>query len=323
MSDRLVYFNGQHVPESEARVSIFDSSLMFGDMAFEMTRTFNQHPFRLRPHLERLYASLRLLEIDCGMTIDEMEQVTHETLRLNLPTEAADMDWQIMHNVSRGPLSIYKTAFPEDLRPTVSVNCWPLITHNGGFAPNYSSGVDLMIPSQQALPSHLVDMKAKTRSRLHYQMAQLQAARAGGKWPVLLDPDGFLAEGPGWNIFLVRNEVLYTPEPRNILCGVTRGTIIELAQNAGIEVREANLGHYEALMAEELFCTSTSFCLVHAATFEGQPVGEGTPGPVFSQLLESWNRLVNLDIVAQANEFARRLPAWEAQHLEGTPIATK
>ena len=138
MSDRLVYFNGQHVPESEARVSIFDSSLMFGDMAFEMTRTFNQQPFRLRSHLERLYASLRLLEIDCGMTIDEIEEVTHETLRLNLPTEADDMDWQIMHNVSRGPLSIYKSAFPEALRPTVSVNCWPLITHNGGFAPNYS-----------------------------------------------------------------------------------------------------------------------------------------------------------------------------------------
>ena len=323
MSDRLVYFNGQHVPESEARVSIFDSSLMFGDMAFEMTRTFNQQPFRLRSHLERLYASLRLLEIDCGMTIDEIEEVTHETLRLNLATEAGDMDWQIMHNVSRGPLPIYKTAFPEALRPTVSVNCWPLITHNGGFAPNYSSGVDLMIPSQQALPSHLVDMKAKTRSRLHYQTAQLQAARAGGKWPVLLDPDGFLAEGPGWNIFLVREGVLYTPEPRNILCGVTRGTTIELAQNAGIDVREANLGHYEALMADEIFCTSTSFCLVHAATFEGQHVGDSTPGPIFRQLRAAWNQLVNLDIVAQANEYAGRLPAWEAQQVEGTPVGTK
>ena len=90
MSVRTVYFNGAFVPESEARVSIFDSALMYGDMAFEMTRTFNHKPFRLREHLERLYGSLRLLEIDCGLTIDEMERATLATLERNIPTESAD-----------------------------------------------------------------------------------------------------------------------------------------------------------------------------------------------------------------------------------------
>src|ERR1700682_3501004 len=101
MAQRVVYFNGQYMPEKEARVSIFDSALMFGDMAFEMTRTYQRKPFRLREHLERLYGSLRLLEIDCGLTLAEMERATLETLERNLPTEAADMDWQIMHDVSR------------------------------------------------------------------------------------------------------------------------------------------------------------------------------------------------------------------------------
>ena len=100
MSVRTVYFNGAFVPESEARVSIFDSALMYGDMAFEMTRTFNHKPFRLREHLERLYGSLRLLEIDCGLTIDEMERATLATLERNIPTVSADVDWQIMHDVS-------------------------------------------------------------------------------------------------------------------------------------------------------------------------------------------------------------------------------
>ena len=133
MSGRIVYFNGEFVPESEARVSIFDSSLMFGDMAFEVTRTFGGKPFRLEHHLDRLYASLRLLEIDPGMTAQKMYGLTLETLERNFPTEPLGMDWQIMHDVSRGPLSLYRSAFPRGVQPTVSINCWPLVTHMGHF----------------------------------------------------------------------------------------------------------------------------------------------------------------------------------------------
>src|SRR5438552_4529772 len=131
-----------------------------------------------------------------------------------------------MHAVSPAPLDIYRAACSPGMRPTISINGWPLITHMGSFAPKYASGVELVIPAQQTLPAHLVDPKAKTRSRLHYQMAQLQAKRMGANaWPVLLDPDGFLAEGPGWNLFLVKKGVLYTPEPRNILLGVSRAVV--------------------------------------------------------------------------------------------------
>lgn len=312
MTDRIVYFNGDFIPEHAARVSIFDSALMFGDMAFEMTRTFNQKSFKLREHLERLYASLRLLEIDCGLTIDEMERITEETLERNLPTEADDVDWQIMHDVSRGALGFYQSALPERGQPTVSINCWPLITHMGSFAPTYDSGVNMVIPAQQAIPAHLVDCKAKTRSRMHYQLAQLQAARmGGGVWPVLLDPDGFLAEGPGWNFFLVRDGVLYTSEPRNILLGVSRGMILELAVDLGLTVRECNFGRYEALQADEIFCTATTYSLVQAVSFEGQTIGDGRAGPVFSQLLDAWRKRVGVDFVAQAHSYAERLTAWE------------
>jgi len=313
LKQRIVYFNGRYVHEAEARVSIFDSALMFGDMAFEMTRTYNLQPFKLREHLDRLYGSLRPMEIDCGMSIDEMERITRETLDRNLPTESKDVDWQIMHDVSRGPLDIYRTAFSEPVRPTVSINCWPMITHMGGFAPKYSSGVDLVIPAQQTLPAHLVDPKAKTRSRLHYQFANLQAARMGaGRWPVLLDPDGFLAEGPGWNIFMVKNGEILTPEPRNILLGVSRATTIELASGLGIPVRETNLGRYEALCADEIFCAATSYALVHAASFEGQRVGSGKIGPIFTRLLEAWKKLVGVDFVAQSQDYAQLLPSWLA-----------
>ena len=142
-----------------------------------------------------------------------------------------------------------------------------------------------------------MDAKAKTRSRLHYQMAMLQGARMGeNKWPVLMDPDGFLAEGSGWNIFVVRDGVLLTPEGRNILLGVSRGATIDLANELGIPVQEANLGRYEALQADEIFCTATTYSLVHAASFEGQTVGDGRPGPVFRRLTDAWMRLAGVGL---------------------------
>ncbi len=312
MPGRVAYLSGEYVPEREARISIFDSALMYGDMAFEMTRTFGGRPYEIEKHLGRLYASMKLLEIDCGLAIDAMDRVTRETLERNLGTEDPDVDWQIMHDVSRGPVDPYRSVFPGGGRPTVSINCWPLIARMGRFAATYDSGVNLVIPAQQALPAHMIDPKAKTRSRLHYQLAQLQARRMGsGAWPILLDPDGFLAEGSGWNVFLVKDGELFTPEPRNILLGVSRATTIQLAKGLGIRVRESNMGRHEALQADEIFCTATSFCLVHAVTFEGQTVGEGEPGEVFHKLTGAWKLHVGVDFVAQARKYAARLEAWE------------
>ena len=318
MSQRVVYFNGEFVSESEARVSIFDSALMFGDMAFEMTRSFGGKLFRLRDHLERLYASLKLMEVDCGLTIDEMETITEDTFERNRPTEADDVDWQIMHDVSRGPLSIYESVFPEGCQPTVSINCWPLIKHMSGVGTLYDRGIDIVLVPQLAVPAHLIDPKAKTRSRLHYQIANLQAARMGnGLWPCLLDPDGFLAEGTGWNVFLVKDGTVYSPEPRNMLRGVSRAVTMELAGELGIPVVETNLGRYEALQADEIFTTGTTSSIIWVRSFEGQTVSDGKPGPVHQRLLEAWKQRAGIDFVAQAKSYQGRLDAWERAQRTG------
>jgi branched-chain amino acid aminotransferase len=117
--------------------------------------------------------------------------------------------------------------------------------------------------------------------------------------------------------------VLYTPEPRNILLGVSRATVIELANELGIPVREANLGRYEALQADEILCTATTYSLVHAARFEGQPVGDGQlsgPGPVCRKLTEAWKRLAGVDFVAQAQAYQQRLVAWEERQQAGKAL---
>jgi branched-chain amino acid aminotransferase len=107
LMSRLVYLNGEFVPEADAKISIFDSALMFGDMVFEMTRSFNGKQFKLREHLERLYASIRYVRIPLEMTIDEMEEKCHETIEKNQPFFEDHDEHRLMINVSRGPLSIY------------------------------------------------------------------------------------------------------------------------------------------------------------------------------------------------------------------------
>jgi len=312
MTQRLVYLNGEFVVESEARISVFDSALNFGDMVFESVRTFGHVPFRLGEHVERLADSLRLLQIDCGLSPTQIEDLLLQTLERNAPSQESDVDWQIVVNISRGPLPAYRAAFPAGAGPTVCIYCWPLIPQLGRFAPNYDTGVDLVFSSQPSVPAHIVDPRAKTRSRVQYRLALLAAQQSGKPvWPVLFDPDGYLAEGPGWNVFLVHDGIIRTPEARNILPGISRAITIDLAGDLDLEVHECDLRQQDALEADEIFCTATSFCIVHAASIEGQTISEAGAGPIVQKLHTAWQKTVGLDFVAQARSYAERLAEWE------------
>ena len=304
--ERKVYLNGDFVPEAEARISIFDSALMFGDMVFEMTRTFRGEPFRLRDHLERLFASMRVLEIDCDMTLAQMEGATLDTLAANRDAIPQGIDVQIMHNVSRGPLPLYRSVFPDGLRPTITISCWPLIWHLAPYARLYATGVHAVITPQRSVPSRLIDPKIKNRSRVYYQMANLEAARIDPEARALLtDEDGTITEGSGGNFFLVKDGALYTPEPRNILRGVTRRALMELAADLGIRCTERNVEPYDVMTADEAFFTATSFSILPVTRFNGQPLGKGTPGPVTERLMAGWSDMVGFDIVQQARSYAQ------------------
>lgn len=309
MSRRVVYFNNRFVPEKDARVSIYDSALLMGDMAFEVTRTYRHRPFRLRSHLERLFGSLAALRIALSLGIDELERLTLETLAHNLPTEDQDVDWNIIHNVSRGPASGFRDAFlPEDRRPTLIISCYPLLAKMAALAPAYAMGLDLVVPPQRALPLELFDSHIKTRSRLHYKLADLQASEIRpGAFAVLVDPDGFLTEGTSGNLFLVRGGELLTPEPRNLLLGVTREMVLDLAAGLDIPAREANLTVADALTADEMFVTSTSVGILHARAFEGRAIGNGIVGPITQRLRAAFESAVGVDFAQQAQNYARRL----------------
>ena len=311
MPERLVYFNGEFIPEVEARISIFDSALMIGDMVFEMTRSFIQKPYRLQEHLERLYGSMRYAGIDCGLDIDGMEAATLETIDRNLPA-LEGYDFQIMHDVTRGALSLYEGIVKEGTAPIITINVIPLIRHIAGNAARYETGVHAVITPQQSVPSRYIDPKAKNRSRIYYGIASAQASRMEkGAMALLTDERGFITEGTGSNFFMVRDDEILTPKPHNILRGVSRHACMELAGALGIKVQEADIEPYDVQNAGEAWHTATSFCMIPITRFNFHPVGTGKPGPIYRKLLAGWSADVGVDIAEQAREYGEIAKTWE------------
>jgi branched-chain amino acid aminotransferase len=300
MSELLAYINGEFVPESEARVSIYDRGYMFADLVTESTRTFSMRPFKLAEHLDRLYDSMKATEIDSGMSKAEMEAATAEMLDRNRALFGPGDEAWIVHNVSRG---VFQYRSEPGLRQgpeaTVVIHCFPIDFPS--FARFYTEGVHAITPSVRQVPPETLDPKIKHRSRMAGQLADLEVARTDpGAMAVLLDRDGNLTENTGGNFFIVSGGVVRTPTTRSVLEGVSRATVLELCAQLGIPHSEEVLQAYHATVADEAFITSTPYSMLPVTRFNGRPVGDGRPGPVTARLLDAWSELVGVDIVDQA-----------------------
>jgi branched-chain amino acid aminotransferase len=299
---RLVYFNGELVPEAEAKISVYDSALMFGDMVFEMTRSFNKRQFKLREHIDRLYAGIKILRIPLAMTPEEMEQACHETVEANDHLFAPDDEHRLMIDVSRGLLGIYQGIDGLHKGPNIIIADFPLRWTVAGMSKLFDTGINAVVTSQRAIPASLLDPKVKNRSRIHYLMANIEASQIAGdnNWALLLDPDGFVAEGTGDNFFIVKDGLVITPEGRNILRGISRAYIIEeLCPQIGLTVVEKNIEAYDVHTADEAFMTGTPFCMLPVTGLNGDRIGTGKVGPVFRKLIERWSENTKVDVVGQ------------------------
>jgi branched-chain amino acid aminotransferase len=312
-SARIVYFNGKLVPETEAKISIYDSALMFGDMVFEMTRSFNKKQFKLREHIDRLYAGVKILRIPLQMTPEEMERACYETIEANDHLFAEDDEHRLMIDVSRGLLGIYQGIEGLHKGPNVIIADFPLRWTVAGMSGLFETGINAVITSQRAIPAALLDPKIKNRSRIHYLMANIEASQMEGdnNWALLLDPDGFVAEGTGDNFFIIKNGVVITPEGRNILRGISRDYVMdELCPQLGIPVVEKNIEPYDVYTADEAFMTGTPFCMLPVTSLNGNVIGTGKVGDVFKQIINRWSVNSGVDIFKQIQTWdASRAPS--------------
>jgi len=308
MSDsfRKVFFNGDLVHEAEAKVSIYDSALMFGDMVFEMTRSFNKEQFELRAHIDRLYSGCKILRIPIEMTPQEMEDACYKTIEANDHLFDDDDEHRLMIDVSRGLLGIYQGIEGLHSGPNVIIADFPLRWTVKGMGELFHKGINAVITSQRAIPASLMEPKIKNRSRIFYLMANIEASLMKGEnnWALLLDPDGFIAEGSGDNFFIIKDKTIISPEGRNMLRGISRDYIMNVVgPELGYKVIEKNIEPYDVYTADEAFMTGTPFCMLPVTSLNDVDIGDGKVGEHFNALLKRWSSNMNVDISGQIQKW--------------------
>ena len=297
-NQRVVYFNGDIVPEDEARLPFRDRGFRYGDAVFDMTRTFGGRIFRLKAHMDRFYRSLRYVRIDPGLNQAEMTAITEDVLARNLHLLGEGEDYWVGQRVSRG-VDLPGGDIAAHSGPNVIVECTPL-----PLAPRarlFRDGIDVVVPSVRRTPPDALSPNAKTHNYLNLIVGDLEAkARDPEAWAVTLDVNGNLCEGMGSNVFIVRDGALVTPKVKYVLPGVSRQTAIDLANDAGVALTEDDVSLYDAYNADEMFLTSTSLCLCGVRTLNGAAIGDGSvPGPVTRLLIDAYAELVDYDFEAQ------------------------
>jgi branched-chain amino acid aminotransferase len=295
---RVAWFNGQFMPEAQVMIPFRDRSWKYGDGAFDMTRTFEGKPFRLKEHIDRFYRSLRYLRIDPGVSPKEMVAVSEEIVARNEHLRAAHGDWWVGQRVSRGVDAVGDEGW-EHTGPNVVVEVLPLPLK--GRARHFRDGADVVVPPLRRTAPDMLSPRAKTHNYLNMIVAEQPVKAADpGAWAVLLDVNGNLAEGLGSNIFVVRDSRLQTPREKYVLPGVSRQMTMDLAAKLGIACEERDIDLFDAANADEMFLTSTSLCILPVRTFNGQKVADGkVPGPVTKRLTDAYIAAVGCDFVKQ------------------------
>jgi branched-chain amino acid aminotransferase len=278
-----VYLNGKLVDKADAKVSVFDHGLLYGDGVFEGIRVYGGKVFRLREHVDRLYDSARHIYLEIPLTRQQMTEAVLETVRAN-----AKEDGYIRLVVTRGAgglgLDPGKTSNPQVIIIVDDISLYP--------AEFYERGLEVITASVIRNHPAALDPRIKSLNYLNNILAKVEAVRAGCQEAIMLNHRGELAECTGDNLFLVKKGNLRTPYlAAGILEGVTRNAVIELAREAKIPVQEMALTRHDVYAADECFLTGTAAEVVPVVKCDGRPIGSGKPGPITRQLRERFHQL--------------------------------
>ena len=295
MSEFIAYFNGNWIPKSECKVHISDRGFALGDAIYEAERTFGGKIFDLDGHMDRLFRSLKYVRIDPSVTYEEMKALCIESVERNMHMWKDGQDFALRQYVTRGSGSSVSETVP----PVVYVGVDYVAFRR--FSKMYDEGGHVVFARSRSYNTNSLDPKIKHLSRMNFALAELEAADVDpDSWPVLLDQDGNISEGVTFNFLIVKNGVIITPRDKNILQGVTRNRVIDLAKKLGIPLVEEDIQLYDAYTCDEAFITATSHSVLPISKLDSRPISEEIPGPVVRQLISGWSEMVGVDIVDQA-----------------------
>ena len=290
----MVYVNGELVPESKAVISALDRGFRWGDAVYDVERTFNGNLFKLDAHLDRLYRSMHYTRIDPGITWEEMEKATLDTVEANAPLLETYGDFSVSQVVSRGLMNpdLHKGA-------NVVIYCRPITLKN--YAKYYVQGVKAATTATRRTPPESLSPKAKISNKMNHLVAEFEVKQADpSMFALMLDLRGNITEGASANFMFVSKGHIKVPNRRNVLAGISMETIIEMAEAQDIPVDEDDYTPFDVYQSDEaFFCTSTA-CLIPVNSLNGLQLGREVPGPMTKSLFAAFGEMVGVDIVDQA-----------------------
>lgn len=303
MAHPLAFLN-KLLPAHEATLPIDDAGFALGATVTEQLRTFGGRLFRLERHLERLANSLNICGLDPGLSRDDFVRIAQRLVEHNHPLLEQGDDLGLCVFVTPGPYAAISSGRRDG--PTIGLHTFPLAF--GLWARHYAEGVSLVVTPIEQVSPRCWPAELKCRSRMHYYLADRQAAAIEfGARALLLDAEGSVMETSTANIVTYSaGQGLVAPPRAQVLPGVSLEVLIELARGLGIAYSERPLVPADIATTGEAFLTSTPNCLLPVTHFAGRAIGDGRPGPTFRRLLATWNEFVGLDIAAQAKRFANR-----------------
>jgi branched-chain amino acid aminotransferase len=279
-----IYIDGKYYSKEDATVSVFDHGLLYGDGIFEGIRIYNGTIFRLREHLIRLYESARAIMLDIGVTIDTLEHHVSECVRVN---EKKDGYIRLVVTRGEGALGIDPSSCK---KATIIIIVGDIQLYPQEY---YTKGIGLMISSYRRIPSACFDVRIKSLNYLNNILAKIEARQAGCFECIMLNMDGHVAECTADNLFIVKNNRLLTPSvTEGALDGITRRTVLELAQKSGIETEETTLTRFDCYTADECFLTGTGAEIIPVVSIDNRVIGKGQPGEITQNIIKLFTTFV-------------------------------
>jgi branched-chain amino acid aminotransferase len=280
----IVYIDGVYYPKSQAKVSVYDHGLLYGDGVFEGIRAYNGVVFKLKEHIDRLYRSAHAIMLQIPLTQEEMTRAVLETLRKNGFSNA-----YIRLVVTRGvgDLGLDPRKCP---KPSVIVITDTIVLHANEAK---EKGITAMISWVKRNPVDAAPHEVKSLNYLNSVLSKIEANMSGVDEAICLDKNGFIVEGVGENLFIVKNgKILTPPSCTGALAGITAQVAIRLAKNIGYDVAEINITPFQLFTADEAFFTGTAAEIVPIREVNKRRIGSGSPGPVTKKLMEDFQKIV-------------------------------
>ncbi len=280
----LIYLNGELVPTEDAKISVYDHGLLYGDGIFEGIRVYNGHVFNLDRHIERLFNSAKVIGLKLPLSHAEIKDAVKKTVKAN-----DIVDPYIRLVVTRGVgnlgLDPRKCANPQII---IIVDKIQLYSEE-----LYKKGLDTVIVPTIRNHYEALNPRVKSLNYLNNIMAKIECVNVNKDEAIMLNKDGYVAECTGDNIFIIKDSELLTPPmSAGILVGITRNEVIRLAKEMEITVREEALTRYDLYTADECFLTGTAAQIISVVTIDGRTISTGKPGEITIKLLEAYRKLI-------------------------------